>query len=319
MKFPGLPHNEEARLQSLYQSNMLDVRSDEQFQRLTRVTKKLFQAPVVLISLLGRDRQWFLACEGVAERETPRDISFCAHAILQQGPFIVNDASLDDRFHDNPLVTGSPYIRFYAGYPVHLPDGHVGGSLCIIDRKPREFSEADIEMLKDMAFIVEDEFKLTEMAMKDSLTGLPNRRGFYRRAERRLSEVNERHAGASLIFFDLDKFKSINDLWGHAEGDHVLKTFSALLLGPLAEGDIAARLSGDEFVVLLGNTPDAATYLTVLQDAVENHNRQAEKPYNINYSYGVQHLDPANPVSLEEMLAKSDSVMYSQKRKKMLP
>lgn len=319
MKFPGLPHNEEERLQSLYQSNMLDLRSDEQFQRLTRVTKKLFQAPVVLISLLGRDRQWFLACEGVAERETPRDISFCAHAILQQGPFIVNDASLDDRFHDNPLVTASPYIRFYAGYPVHLPDGHAGGSLCIIDRKPREFSEADIEILKDMAFIVEDEFKLTDMAMKDSLTGLPNRRGFYRQAERCLAEAGKRHPGASLIFFDLDKFKSINNLWGHAEGDNVLKAFSALLLVPLGEGGIAARLSGDEFVVLLRNTPDAVTYLTMLQDAVENHNRQADKPYDINYSYGVQHLDLAKPVSLEEMLAKSDSVMYSQKRKKMLP
>ncbi|EPB4340058.1 diguanylate cyclase [Enterobacter kobei] len=319
MKFPGLPHNEEERLQSLSQSNMLDVRSNEQFQRLTRVTKKLFQAPVVLISLLGRDRQWFLACEGVAERETSRDISFCAHAILQQGPFIVNDASLDDRFHDNPLVTGSPYIRFYAGYPVHLPDGHVGGSLCIIDRKPREFSEADIEMLKDMAFIVEDEFKLTDMAMKDSLTGLPNRRGFYLQAERCLTEAGKRQAGASLIFFDLDKFKSINDLWGHAEGDNVLKAFSALLLVPLGEGGIAARLSGDEFVVLLGNTPDAATYLTMLQDEVDNHNRQADKPYNINYSYGVQLLDLAKPVSLEEMLAKSDSVMYSQKRKKTLP
>lgn len=117
MKFPGLPHNEEERLQSLSQSNMLDVRSNEQFQRLTRVTKKLFQAPVVLISLLGRDRQWFLACEGVAERETSRDISFCAHAILQQGPFIVNDASLDDRFHDNPW---SPAHRISDFMPVTL-------------------------------------------------------------------------------------------------------------------------------------------------------------------------------------------------------
>jgi len=318
MKFPGIPHNEEERLKSLYLSNMLDVRSDERFQRLTRLCQKLFQAPVVLITLLGRDRQWFIACEGVAERETPRDISFCAHAILQQGAFIVNDAAQDERFYDNPLVTGSPYIRFYAGYPVHLPDGQVGGSLCVIDRQPRVFSDDDIAMLKDMACVVEDEFTLTDMAMKDSLTGLANRRGFHRLAEKRVHQQDGRPATFSLIFFDLDKFKAINDLWGHAEGDKVLKAFSSLLAGPLGEQDIAARLGGDEFVILLQDPAEAVPYLNALQEAVDNHNRHADKPYNINYSYGVLHPDPAKPVPLEEMLEKSDSVMYAQKRKKTL-
>lgn len=318
MKFPGLPDNEEERLASLYLADMLDVRSDERFERLTRMAKKLFQVPVVLITLIGRDRQWFLACEGMSGRETPRDISFCAHAILQEGPFIVNDASQDARFFDNPLVTGSPFIRFYAGYPVHLPDGHVGGSLCVIDRKPREFSDEDTALLRDMAFIVEDEFKLTDMAMTDSLTGIANRRGFHRRAEKRLQERESRHAAFSLIFFDLDKFKSINDLWGHAEGDKVLKAFSALLCRPLGKEDIVARLGGDEFVVLLAQRGDAEGYLAALQEGVDRHNQQAGKPYNINYSFGMLHQDPAHPVSLEEMLEKSDHVMYSHKQKKTL-
>lgn len=316
MKFPPMPHNEEERVKSVHLASLLDVRSDERFQRLTRLAKKLFQVPVVLITLIGRDRQWFLACEGIAAHETPRDISFCAHAIVEQGPFIVNDAYLDERFYDNPLVTDSPHIRFYAGYPVHLPDGQVGGSLCVIDRKPREFSDEDAALLRDMAFIVEDEFKLTEMAMTDSLTGIANRRGFHRLAEKRLPELESRHVAFSLIFFDLDKFKSINDLWGHAEGDKVLKEFSALLSRPLSKEDIVARLGGDEFVVLLAHKGDAAGYLAALQEAVDRHNQGAGKPYNINYSFGMLHQDPHNPVTLQAMLEKSDHVMYSHKHKK---
>lgn len=176
MKFPGVPENEEERLKSLYLADLLDTRDDERFDRLTRLARKIFQVPVVLISLLDRERQWLLACEGLGIRETPRNISFCGHAILQDGAFIVNDATTDDRFHDNPLVTGEPYIRFYAGYPVHLPSGDVAGTLCLIHTQPRPFSDDDIASLKDLAFIVEDEFQVIGMAMTDSLTGITNRR-----------------------------------------------------------------------------------------------------------------------------------------------
>lgn len=105
MKFPGIPENEEERLKSLYLADLLDTRDDERFDRLTRLARRIFQVPVVLISLLDRERQWLIACEGLGVRETPRNISFCGHAILQDGAFIVNDASVDERFHDNPLVT----------------------------------------------------------------------------------------------------------------------------------------------------------------------------------------------------------------------
>ena len=125
MQAPGIPENEEQRLKSLYITGLLDTRDDERVERLTRLACKAFQVPVALISLLDRERQWLLACQGVGVRETPRDISFCGHAILQEGPFIIHDAAADARFHDNPLVTGEPHIRFYAGQPVSLPDGTV--------------------------------------------------------------------------------------------------------------------------------------------------------------------------------------------------
>lgn len=318
MQFPGIPENEEERLKSLYLADLLDTRDDERFDRLTRLAKKIFQVPVVLISLLDRERQWLLACEGLGTRETPRNISFCGHAILQEGAFIVNDATQDERFHDNPLVTGEPHIRFYAGYPVHLPGGEVAGTLCLIHTTPRGFNNDDIASLKDLAFIVEDEFQVIGMAMTDSLTGISNRRGFYKMGEKRFFSLTKKGAAFSLIFFDLDKFKPINDLWGHAEGDEVLKRFSELLFQHLSPGDIAGRLGGDEFAVLITNKERTDAFLNALRKSMDDHNQRSGKPYNINYSFGVLHNDAGAWPSLGEMIKESDSVMYSKKRRKSL-
>ncbi|CAI9389647.1 MULTISPECIES: sensor domain-containing diguanylate cyclase [Citrobacter] len=316
MKFPGIPENEEERLKSLYLADLLDTGSEERFDRLTRLAKKLFQVPVALISLIDRERQWLLACEGLGTRETPRNVSFCGHAILQEGPFIVNDAVSDDRFHDNPLVIGEPYIRFYAGYPVHLPDGAVAGTLCLIHSSPRPFNDDDIASLRDLAFIVEDEFKVTGIAMTDSLTGIPNHRGFYNAGEKRFLALTQTNVPFSLIFLDLDKFKPVNDLWGHAEGDEVLKVFSALLCQHLSAGDIAGRIGGDEFVVLVTHKSRTGAFLKGVRKSVDEYNDHSGKPYTINYSYGMLHNDPVRYPSLVEMLKESDEVMYSAKRRK---
>lgn len=318
MKFPGIPENEEERLKSLYLADLLDTGSEERFDRLTRLAKKIFEVPVVLISLLDRERQWLLACEGLGTRETPRNVSFCGHAILQEGPFIVNDAANDERFYDNPLVTGEPYIRFYAGYPVHLPDGVVAGTLCLIHSTPRGFNDDDIALLRDLAFIVEDEFKVIGMAKTDSLTGIPNRRGFYSTGEKRFRALNQTNKTFSLIFFDLDKFKPINDLWGHAEGDEVLKVFSTLLYKLLGPGDVAGRLGGDEFAVLITQQNRTDTFLQGLRKSVDDYNEKSGKPYNINFSYGMLHSYPVQYPSLGEMLKQSDEVMYSAKRRKQV-
>lgn len=316
MKFPGIPENEEERLKSLYMIDLLDVRDEERFERLTRIGQKLFQVPIAVINLVDRDRQWALACQGLSGREMSRDISFCAHAILQQEPLIVSDARQDERFHDNPLVTGEPYIRFYVGYPVHLPDGAVVGTLCLVNSEPRDFTPEDIATLKDLAFIVEDEFQVINMAMTDSLTAIPNRRGFYRSGEKRFKEYQQQNKPFSILYFDLDKFKPINDMWGHAEGDEVLKVFSAQLRQLTGAEDIIGRLGGDEFAVLLASGNDAAAFQTRLRDSLNDWNQRSGKPYNINYSYGVINSDDGEFSSLLEMIKESDSVMYSEKRRK---
>lgn len=141
MKTPDLPHNEQERLSTLKSLTIFDSAPDERFDRLTRIAIKLFDVPVALVSIVDKNRQWFKSCQGLDITETPRDLSFCGHAILGDGAFVVEDTHEDDRFVDNPLLIGQKHIRFYAGYPIRYLDGSKLGTLCIKDVEPRHFSE----------------------------------------------------------------------------------------------------------------------------------------------------------------------------------
>jgi GAF domain-containing protein len=145
---PPLPENERARLETLRQYEILDTDPEESFNDLTRLAAYICNTPIALISLIDENRQWFKSRVGISEKETSRDVSFCAHAILQDGPFIVRDALDDERFRTNPLVTTSPLIRFYAGSPLLSPEGFKVGTLCVIDRKPREITPEQVAALK---------------------------------------------------------------------------------------------------------------------------------------------------------------------------
>lgn len=157
MTFPVLPANETDRLVALEHTKLLDSPPEERFDRITRLTARYFNVKTCLISLIDTDRQWFKSKVGLDTSETPRNISFCGHAILKDDTLVVSDAKKDPRFADNPLVTGKPQIRFYAGAPICEPNGFPIGTLCIIDQCPREFSEENIHLLRDFANMVEDE------------------------------------------------------------------------------------------------------------------------------------------------------------------
>lgn len=317
MIFPAMPVNEKERLHSLYMMDLLDKKDDERFDRLTRMAKTTFDVPIAVISLLDRDRQWLLSRGGIDTHETPRNLSFCAHAILEEGVFIVKDTQMDPRFADNPFVTGEPWVRFYAGCPVHLPDGAIAGTICIIDTYPRPFSSAEINTLLDFAAIVEDEFLILSMAMTDALTGMPNSRGFYRSGEKRFALSKEHNTPFSLLCFSIDNLKSINEVLGSKEGDAVVKTFASTLTKCLQEQDIAARMGGGEFAVLLSNSAehDVDAFLFDLQTRMDALEANGGKNYHINYSHGVIEQDEKY-TTLRDMLEESGKVMYAEKRRR---
>ena len=138
MRPAPLPPNEVKRLKVLWQYDVLDTDPEESFDELADLAARLCKAPVALISLVDEKRQWFKSRIGTSAAETARDISFCGHAILQDELFVVPDAMRDERFAGNPLVTSEPRIRFYAGAPLIAPGGQALGTLCVIDRVPRE-------------------------------------------------------------------------------------------------------------------------------------------------------------------------------------
>jgi PAS domain S-box-containing protein len=158
---------EPERLQALYTYDVLDSPPEPSFDRLTALAARLFDVPIALVSLVERDRQWFKSAHGLCATETSTSVSFCKHTLSGDQVLVVPDAALDIRFADNDLVTGPPYIRFYAGAPLITPDGYNLGSLCIIDRKPRaELSRADRRTLQDLADVAVDELELRHAYQK---------------------------------------------------------------------------------------------------------------------------------------------------------
>jgi GAF domain-containing protein len=153
----AIPAGEAERLAALRSLNLLDTAPEERFDRFTRLTAALFDAPVSLVSLVDENRQWFKSCLGIERCETSRELSFCAHALDGSDVLLVPDALLDTRFADNPLVIDGPRIRFYAGAPLRVGGGLAVGTLCVLDVRPRIMSEREIGLLRDMAALVETE------------------------------------------------------------------------------------------------------------------------------------------------------------------
>lgn len=154
MQTPALPADEDDRIVTLHELLVLDTLPEERFDNLTMYASSQFGVQIALVSLVDTDRQWFKSVCGLDASETSRGISFCGHAILQDDIFEIPDALNDPRFADNPLVTGEPKIRFYAGAPLIMHNGQRVGTLCLIDRKPHKLDSWERYHLKELARVV---------------------------------------------------------------------------------------------------------------------------------------------------------------------
>lgn len=259
-QLPDSPEDEELRLEELHGLKLLDTASELRFDRYTRLVADLFDFPIVLVTLIDRDRQWFKSSCGLDLRETSRDVSFCAHAINSHGVMVVPDATEDPRFAGNPLVTGYPHIRFYAGAVVHGPTGQPLGTLCAIDRKPRTFDGEQCRRLTQFSELIESEIahqhdlealraSVKFTAYYDALTGLANRRLLQDRLGKLTDLAGKEKRPVAILLFNISGLRLINQSFGSDIGDDLLCQVGERLQACCPPGGTTARLQADEFVV----------------------------------------------------------------------
>lgn len=316
----ALPFNEARRLDALEDYRILDSEPEQAYDDLTRLASALCRAPIALISLVDSQRQWFKSKVGLAANETSRDIAFCAHALLRPDEvFEIPDAQQDRRFAHNPLVTGGPRIRFYAGAPLVTPQGLPIGTVCVIDQQPRQLHEVERYGLESLARQVVTQLELRQSrasleheSLSDPLTGLWNRRAF----DRRLKEEWMRHSRSgkplSLLALDLDWFKRINDTYGHPVGDAVLVQTADVIRRAVRLSDVPVRTGGEEFSVLLPETDQSAA--SIVAEKVRRAVEEANWPHApVTISVGVGCTVPQMASDPHAMMAKADRALYAAK------
>lgn len=327
------PDGEDARLESLRRLDVLDTPREERFDRITRLAAHVAGTEIALVSLVDRDRQWFKSSVGLDVQSTSRDASFCAHAILDAGPMVVEDATDDPRFADNPLVTGAPNIRMYVGHPIHAPDGAPVGTLCVIGRSPGTLDPATMDALRDLAALVEielDRDRLTESERElrghledarrrlavDPLTRMWNRpaierlvRTEYERAKRNMNPL-------AIAFLDVDHFKSLNDTHGHLAGDVALREVAARIRRSIRSYDACGRWGGEEFVIVMPrcDLKHAMTVAERVRAAVAQRRIDVgEAMVPVRVSIGVAACEPDDDLLPRDLVHAADTALLRAK------
>jgi len=311
-----LLRDEPARIAALRRLDVLDTAVEEPFEKIVTLVRTVLAVPIATVTLVDRDRQWFKAKRGLEADQTPRSMSFCTHTIQQREPLIVEDADLDPRFAGTAFVAGPPYIKSYAGIPLTTPEGYNIGSLCAMDTRPRRFSPADIAIMANFASIVCDELELRMIAQVDQLTGALTRRGFIQHADREIARTRRSGRSATLVMFDLDHFKTINDTHGHAIGDQVLQKVAEVAGATLRPSDVLGRLGGEEFAVLLPETDSDEAVVAIerlrCMIAAQPIKLDNATTLHVTASFGAASLDP-DITSFASRLKQADTMLYAAK------
>ncbi|CAN7448649.1 sensor domain-containing diguanylate cyclase [Rhizobium sp. LjRoot98] len=303
------------RLAALEAFDLLDTPRDEGLDRIVGLIREIFSVEIGIVSLIDAHRQWYKSCMGLAAEEVPREDTFCRYVIDIEEPIVVQDATKDSRFSEHPAVTGESHIRFYAGVPLRTRAGHVIGTVCAIDRRPRSFGNRDLTILTGLAGVSMDRITLLQSAATDSLTEALTRRAFKQEADQLISLALRHQHDIACIVLDVDDFKSVNDTHGHAAGDEVLKNVAATCKGALRAGDLLGRLGGEEFAILLPHV-DREGALAVAEKVraliAAQTVRAGDHKLNVTASFGVSALSIIGK-DIETLLAQADAAMYKAK------
>ena len=329
-----IPDNEQERLLCLRNLKILDTPIEERFERITRMVCRALQVPLAGVSLVDEARQWFKSIQGSRVLETPRKLAFCSHAILKDELMLVPDATLDERFSDNPFVSDSPNIRFYAGQPISLSKDLRLGTLCAMDYRPRELSPYDLQTLRDLGRVVESELAAVALSEEQirliqeldqfqkeariyGLTRLWNRTGIENLLSREWNAALRKGSPIALVMVDFDDFKKINDTHGHPVGDEVIRNGSHLLLTSLRSYDAVGRWGGDEFLIVLPGCTKEETMMTlnrIQSHIASNPLPTAAGPIKITLSMGATSVIPKHGDTLEQLIKKADDELLKAKR-----
>lgn len=309
------PQRESARMHALGELDMVDTPRDPGLDRLVALIMNVFSVDIGIVSLIDAHRQWYKACCGLPHDEVPRRSSFCQYVVEREEPLIVQDASKDPAFADHPAVTGDFHVRFYAGVPLRTPEGHVIGSVCAIDRKPRSFSKQDLTILEGLAQVAMDRLQLLNAAATDALTGLLNRRAFKDESSQLISAAIRHRQELACIMLDIDHFKHINDTFGHTAGDEVLKTVASVCRSILRTEDRIGRLGGEEFAILLPQSDRSVAAIVAerLRQAISAQGIPRDSEIlGVTASFGISSLSIVGR-DVETLLAQAEAAMCRAK------
>ncbi len=331
-----------ARLQAVRDTGLLDTPPEESFDRLTRLATMLLEVPATFVSLVDAERDFYKSAVGfdeplASEREL-KGRTFCHVALLSPRPLLLDDVLALPGLAAVPTVR-TLGVRAYAGVPLVTPDGQILGSFCAVDMQPRQWTERDVAVLTELAhatlreitlrqalvrlaeanrLLTEEMHKvgvlnerLSELAHTDALTALYNRRAYDQELAREWRRVQRNGAALSVLLIDADHFKSINDQHGHAVGDRVLQALAALIQRSAREIDVAARIGGEEFAVLLSDT--GATSALNVAERIRSQIAQSDTMpvTGVTVSIGVATL--AAEESAASLQHRADQALYMAK------
>lgn len=308
------------RLNALRSINIMDTSAERRFDVITQITKSLFKTQLAGITFIDEQRTWTKSFQGADRVSIDNSDSFCVLAIeSEESVYTVSDLSEKPSLKNYPLAQAPYNIRFYAGAPFSDMHGNKLGTLCILDQSSRVLNKDEIEQLNNLSYLVGEVLRSIQTAIYDDLTQILNRRGFFDIGSREVELAKRGKQGVALIVIDLNKFKPVNDIYGHHVGDLYLKAFAKMLSESARDSDLICRLGGDEFAIMLINS-DPEIFLTRLNQQTSSSLSIAGNLFTISHSYGL--VDTAKlsyesdlaKADLHSLLARADEKMYQQKR-----